>query len=252
MRVMNNVIKQIYDTGVVQDAQGTKYEAFPASISYADGEAIYKAVRDFGAKRTLETGMAFGLSSLFLLQGVADNGGTLHVSIDPYQSSWWHNVGLANVERAGFGGRHRFFGVPSYEAMPELMKAGDQFDAIFIDGNHRFEYSLIDFLFADRLLKKGGCMILHDPWMPSIRKAISFIVQNRAEAYQMATEYGIGRNSGVKKAKKFAELLRENPYDVFPARLFAGMTMDNYCVFRKIRHIDQEELDRTWDLYFPF
>jgi predicted O-methyltransferase YrrM len=249
---MNELIRKIYETGVVEDREGHTYDAFPSSIGHDDGAAIYKVVRDFGSLRTLETGMAYGLSSLFMLQAVTENGGTLHVSIDPYQAAWWHNVGLANVERAGFAASHRFFAAPSYNAMPELLKAGERFDAIFIDGNHRFEYSLIDFVFADQLLNKGGCLILHDPWMPSIRKAISFIVRNRDEAYQIVPEYGIGEDTRWRAAKKLVRALRENPYDLFPARFFARKTLQNYCVFRKTRSIAQEDIDRAWDVYYSF
>jgi len=249
---VNQLIRQIYETGLVEDRDGRKYDAFPSSISHDDGAAIYKAVRDFRALRTLETGMAYGLSSLFMLQAVKDNGGTLHVSIDPYQEAWWHNVGLANVERAGFAASHRFFAAPSYNAMPELIEAGERFDAIFIDGNHRFEYSLIDFIFGDQLLNKGGCLILHDPWMPSIRKAISFIVRNRDESYQIAPEYGIGGDTKWRAGKKFLRALRENPYDLFAARFFARRALRNYCVFRKIRSISQEDIDRAWDVYYSF
>ncbi|MCX5771410.1 MAG: class I SAM-dependent methyltransferase [Candidatus Hydrogenedentes bacterium] len=249
---MNDLIRQIYETGVVEDRDGRKYDVFPSSISRADGEAIYRVVRDSGAVRTLETGMAYGLSSLFMLQAVKDNGGTQHVSMDPYQAAWWHNVGLANVERAGFAANHRFFAAPSYNAMPELLKAGERFDAIFIDGNHRFEYSLIDFIFGDQLLNKGGCLILHDPWMPSIRKAISFIVRNRDESYQIVPEYGIGADTRWRASMKFLKALRENPYDLFAARFFARKTLRNYCVFRKIRSISQEDIDRAWDVYCSF
>ncbi len=48
------------------------------------------------------------------------------------------------------------------------------------------------------------------------------------------------------------QALRKEPYDPFPARYFARRGFHNYCVLRKIRHIEREELDRTWDCYFSF
>lgn len=249
---MNDLIRQIYKTRLVEDLDGQTYEAFPASISHDDGAAIYKVITDFNARRTLETGMAFGVSSLFILQALKDNGGQLHVSIDPYQQTWWHNVGLANVERAGFASCHRFFNTHSGYAMTELIKNDERFDALFIDGNHRFEYSLFDVILGDRLLNKGGCMILHDTWMPSIQKVISFILRNRDESYQLAPEYGVGQVSRWRAAKRLAQNLRKNPYDLFSARFFAKNTFFNYCVFRKIRDIPQEDIDRAWDIYYSF
>ena len=70
---MHPLIESIYETKHVEDADGNRYEAFPASISYEDGMALYNVVRHGDAKRTLEVGMAFGVSSLFILQALDEN-----------------------------------------------------------------------------------------------------------------------------------------------------------------------------------
>jgi predicted O-methyltransferase YrrM len=249
---MHPLIESIYATKHVEDADGNRHEAFPASIPYEDGMALYNVVRHTGAKRTLEVGMAFGVSSLFILQALDENHGTQHTSIDPWQEKWWYRTGLANVRRAGFGRLHRFFLAPSYAAMPKLIEGGEQFDFVFIDGNHRFEYTLMDFMYADRLLNLGGCVMLHDPWLPAIRKVMAFIVRNRNEAYQVAREYMQPPVSLARGIMNGMRTLRETPYDVFSARYFARRAFNNYCVLRKIQHIEPEDLDRTWDCYYSF
>ena len=249
---MHPLIETIYATRCVEDADGNTWEAFPASISHEDGMALYHIVRQAQAKRTLEVGMAFGVSSLFILQALDENHGEQHTSIDPWQEAWWHRAGLANVKRAGFERLHRFFLAPSYEAMPKLIENGEEFDFVFIDGNHRFEYTLMDFMYADRVLRAGGYLMLHDPWLPAIRKVMAFIMRNRDESYQVAPECLRPAASFWQGVMNGLRSLRANPYDVFSARYFARRVFNNYCVLKKIRHIDREDLDRTWDCYDSF
>ena len=44
----------------------------------------------------------------------------------------------------------------------EMMKKGDQFDLIYIDGHHTFYVDLPAFLIAHHLLKLGGCLLVDD------------------------------------------------------------------------------------------
>ena len=53
------------------------------------------------AHNTLEVGMANGMSTLFIAQGVKDNGGGTHTCIDPFQSTQWANTARNSVKRAG-------------------------------------------------------------------------------------------------------------------------------------------------------
>lgn len=44
----------------------------------------------------------------------------------------------------------------------DLMKAGEQFDLIYIDGNHTFYIDLPAFMITNYLLKPGGCILIDD------------------------------------------------------------------------------------------
>ena len=100
---MNTLIESIYSQKIVHDAEGQAISAFPASILRSEGKAIYDLVRQTNAKRTLEIGLAFGLSTLFICQAHLDNGRATdqecHTAFDPLQSSLWKSVGLLNLER---------------------------------------------------------------------------------------------------------------------------------------------------------
>ena len=78
-------------------------------------------------------------------------------------------------------GRFRFMEALSISALPVLASEGLKFDVIFIDGDHRFDTQLADFLLSDAVCPKGGYILLHDVWMASTRKLISFIERNRPD-----------------------------------------------------------------------
>jgi len=170
------LLEQIYETGEVEDEHGERHPSRPTSIAREEAHALARCVRDHGAARTLEVGMAYGLSTLAL----AGAHGGAHVAIDPFQRSDWRSIGILNVARAGLDARVRVIERRSDEALADLAARGERFDLAFVDGLHLFDATLVDFHFADRLLDVGGRVALHDLWMPSIRAAVDFIAANRA------------------------------------------------------------------------
>lgn len=108
VNLVNEVIEEIYSSGFVKDAQGVKYPHDSSSVSFQAGALLYNFVREIKPARTIEIGMAYGLSSLFICQALLDNGGGHHTAIDPFQGSVYKSVGLLNVERAALKKNFRF------------------------------------------------------------------------------------------------------------------------------------------------
>lgn len=175
---MNSVIEEIYQTRICKDPDGNVVNPFGASIPYTDGMVLYQIIREKKATRTLETGMAYGMSTLFMCQGLTDNGGGQHVAIDPEASTTWKSVGMFNVGKAGFKDMVTLYESPSYRVLPKLLADGQRFDVVFIDGLHLFDAVLLDFFYADKLLNTGGYIVFHDTFMPSVRKVLAFIRRN--------------------------------------------------------------------------
>jgi predicted O-methyltransferase YrrM len=246
------LIDEIYGRGTVLDRDGKPREAFPASLPRAEGEALYKIVRDQKPARTLEVGMAFGVSSLFILKAHLENGTADHTAIDPFQTQWFDGLGMLNVERAGFKECVRLFEQPSYLALANLIAAGETFDFIFIDGNHRFEYTLVDFLLSEKLLSVGGHVVLHDTWMPSVTKVVTFIGYNRADSFALVPKYMKAARSTPAALRHAVARFRRNPYEPKVARFFARKQFFNYAVFRKTAHIEEVEYATRWDEYHAF
>jgi predicted O-methyltransferase YrrM len=175
--VLPELLEQIYASGEVRDATGAPVAAFPTAIPREHAVELARLVREEGARRTLETGMAYGLSTVAIASVHPDG---RHVAIDPGQRRDFAGVGLLNVERAGVADRVELIEEPSELALPRLAAGGLELDFVLIDGMHLFDHALVDFFYADRMLRDGGVVVFHDTWMPAIRDAAAFVLANRA------------------------------------------------------------------------
>ena len=255
--VLNEVLDEIYRTGHVWDQQGNRFPAFPTSIHRQEGEVLYRIVSDLPPSRTLEIGLAYGLSSLFICQAHAEHGARddrdscRHTAIDPFQQSYWKDIGLLNLERAGYRDMVRFFEEPSHMVLPRLLQAEESYDVVFIDGAHLFDYVLLDFYYTDRLVRSGGLVILHDVKMPSVRKLLAFILRNLG-TYRLESRYFL---RAVPPWKRFTSTLRallQSPTEIHTWSLpwsqgFADLFSRNFCVLRKVN-----EDSRPWHHYRAF
>lgn len=137
------------------------------------------------ALQTLETGLAFGISTLFICEGLLENGpGGRHVAIDPYEfigsnhQTTHAGVGLQILEDAGIRDLVEFYEEESQIVLPRLLSEGRRFDLAFLDGNHRFEGVFLDLIYAGRLLEEGSIIFVDDAQLPGVRRAAAFCIAN--------------------------------------------------------------------------
>lgn len=256
---MNSLIEEIYRTQQVRDANGNTRSIVPASIFPNEGKALYQLVRRTKAKQTLEIGLAYGLSTLFLCQAHIENQQEFqgedtekpcHTAVDPFQASYWHNIGLLNLERAGFRHLVHFHEQKSQVLLPQLLDKGKSYDFAFIDGAHLFDYVFLDFWYVDQLIKPDGLIMLHDLIMPAIRKLLSFVLRNYN--YVVDPAYHDVQVPPWRKLARLARMIRQHPTEVRGWSLpFTHGPLDlyarNYCVLRKVG-----EDERDWNHYSPF
>jgi predicted O-methyltransferase YrrM len=174
------LIDRIYETGKVEAADGSLVDAFPAALPRFHAQEIERLVRDLDLTRTLETGMAYGLSTLAICAVHEERDDGAHVAIDPHQSTDWGGIGLLNLSRAGLDGRARVIEARSDEALPRLRDEGLRIDFALIDGLHLFDATLVDFFHIDLMLDVGGVVVFHDTWMPAVAQAVAYVQANRA------------------------------------------------------------------------
>jgi len=154
-------------------------------ISPEQGIWLYNLCRQAKSKKTLEIGLAYGFSTLYFLAAIGENGGN-HTAVDPFQSDW-HGIGSRQSRNLNMSDSFRFIEEKSVPALVHLADRRERFDVIFIDGNHRFDDVLVDFILSAELCAMGGYIILDDMWMPAVRMAVAFVRSNRKDFEELKT-----------------------------------------------------------------
>jgi len=175
--IMHALLEAIYATQTVTDGKA-QYSALnakghPTYIDRAEGALLQRAIAAVRPTTTLEIGMAYGVSTLFMCEALAElPHRCTHIAIDPYQNTKWHGIGLRNATDAGFAGLLQFFEERSEFCLPRLVQEGTTIQVALIDGLHRFAQCALEFYFIDRMLPVGGTVIFDDVDWPAIRRVV--------------------------------------------------------------------------------
>lgn len=166
---MNAVLQDLLDTGEFSH-RGRRYPiAHSTSADICRRYAELIVAHD--AKRVVEIGTLFGFSTLFLAGALTQINGHLDTIDIRYAKRTWidgqeiedvHEVAERLVGEAGLGGLVTFHAGDSNALLAQLVEAGGEFDFALIDGSHRFEVALLDFVGVDRMLKVGGHVAIDD------------------------------------------------------------------------------------------
>ena len=192
----NIVLQEILEAKKVKDATG-KIVRLDSNVAPDEGLYLYNLIKQNNMTRTLEVGMAFGVSTLYIAQAhydlghsesVLPNGNAddtssqrSHYAIDPFQSTQWKSIGSFNLMRANLRALVQLIEQESHFALPQLaMHEKETFQLCFIDGMHLFDYTLIDFYYSDLIVEGNGYIVFDDAHMPSVQKVIAHALKNRA------------------------------------------------------------------------
>jgi predicted O-methyltransferase YrrM len=161
-------------------SDGTSHDLFPVAISAEEGESLRNWVIREGATYTIEVGLGYGISTLYICDGLLStaNAAVHHVAIDPNQSTRFADCGLQFLEDAGIRNIVEHHSEESQIVLPRLLSDARQFDLAFVDGNHRFDGALVDLVLLRRLVRPGGTVFVDDFQLPSVSRAVSFCVTN--------------------------------------------------------------------------
>jgi predicted O-methyltransferase YrrM len=251
------LLERIYESGTIRLPSGETLRADRNGMPKAEGEHLHELVRAERPGTTLEVGMAFGLSTVFICQALSDGGGRRHIVMDPNQNSDYHGVGLRHLDAAGLRHLVEFFEESSHRVLPRLEAAGTKVDFAFIDGVHLFDYTLLEFFFIDRMLRPGGLMVFDDLQLPAVRKVVRYAVGNRGYADESA---GPGTGAVRAAGRRVKRLVRG--LGAFPAavRFALGGERHEYLsreigwprrnglgILRKVK-----DDDRHWEHYVDF
>lgn len=169
----------LYAGGKHLGTDGQLHEIDPiVRVSDAQGEIIAKLHRSLRPTLSIEIGLAYGFSTIFILDAMKEANYGHHVALDPAEESLFHGIGLQAVKDAGLGERFEWMQRYSADALPTLLREGKHAQFIYIDGAHLFDYALVDFFLSDQILDIGGMILMDDMWMASIKRVVSFISKN--------------------------------------------------------------------------
>lgn len=180
-RRVTEVISRLTESeSVVARRDGTFHRIFPFAVHPREAEVLEEWVKREDAASTVEIGLGYGLSTLFICRGLLANGheSARHVALDPNQTRGFSACGLQAIDEAGLGAMVEFHEEASETGLPRLLVQGRSFDLAFIDGNHRFEFVFLDLMYLGRLVRPGKVVFLDDYQLPSIKKAVRFCTTN--------------------------------------------------------------------------
>lgn len=154
-------------------------------------QILYDVAVNMPSYRILELGVRLGVSTVALLLAAKKvNGHLWSIDVDPcvravktvkdngLDSYWTFMIGDDKTLLLGF--------------------TENSMDMVFIDTSHQYEHTLQELRLCDRILRKGGVMLLHDTVgrdYPDVMKAVSVFLREQQEKYvfkELGSRYGLG------------------------------------------------------------
>jgi predicted O-methyltransferase YrrM len=252
--VLHPLVEKILTTGRTELPDGRAVTA-NSYIPRDECELLYEVIAASGALRVVETGMAYGVSSLCIADAIHRNANGRScrlVSIDSHQTISFQRAAVHLLERAGYGAESTLIEEPSQLALPRLVAQGESFDGGFIDGWHTFDHTLIDFFFIDQMLETGGIVVFDDVGYPAINAAVRFILANRDYELTHVLKTQRPAAASLRLRRKIKRLLRPL------ARTDRDPKPEHETLFRRIENVHAVALrkrgsdTRRWDHFERF
>ncbi len=178
----NPVLNRILSTHHVTDGTVTLNLNHPdtpgrdSHLTEDEGKILEQIVDEIRPATTLEVGMAYGVSTLFICEALRRSSGrqAVHYAIDPFQATLWRDIGRRHVAEAGYDSIVRVIEERSEFALPDLVRRGVHVDFALIDGWHTFDQVMLEFYYINRLLNVGGVVAFDDAARPGINRVIRY------------------------------------------------------------------------------
>ncbi len=210
-----DVIERLFrDRSAVARSDGSVHSLFPLSISSAEGEALRKWVKREQASRTIEIGLGYGISALFVCEGLLANNAAAarHVVVDPYQATRFADCGLQVLAEAGLTELVEYHPEESQIILPRLLAEGRTIDLAFVDGNHRFDGVFLDLIYLGQLVRAGGILFIDDYQLSAVARATSFCTTNLGwTVEEVSTDDDLHHWAVLRTA----HVPRERPFDYY-------------------------------------
>ena len=157
----------------------TAIEASARMIPLEDLTILANIVDRLKPVRSYEVGLLSGSSAVTIMAAKPAGAGVLHIACDPYQTSLYDGRALKVISDLGFADRFRFAEEAAHASMPKVLAEDGQVqDLVFLDGNHKFDYTLVEWFFADKMIRVGGVVVFDDCHYPMVQAVANFVEAN--------------------------------------------------------------------------
>jgi predicted O-methyltransferase YrrM len=211
---MNAVLESILSTATVSDGSTVltlnhpEFPTLPTHVDPAEGAFLQELIADVRPHTSLEIGMAYGVSTLFICEALdRARPDARHIVMDPFQRSLWRGIGLQNAERAGYGHMLEFHEERSELLLPRLVERGTTLDFAFIDGWHTFDQVMVEFYYINRMLRIGGVVAFDDADRPTVNRVVRYALNYPAYEVVRRKAQGPVDGSLLGRARRAASYL---------------------------------------------
>lgn len=195
-----------------------------------EGDLLYQLASQTSNGRALEIGCATGSTAVYILAGMPQG----HLTSIDFAHGDHERSGEALIARAGYAERHTLIEADSAVALPDLSKAGERYDLIFLDGWKSFDHVLVDAFYCARMLRPGGFMIFDDAKMHAVLKCISLLKSHYE--FDPVDNYAMVGGSRLRLWHT----------------LISRQTRPPYLALRKTKEIDQTPAGSIFDFWASF
>ena len=243
------LVARIVSQGFVETAGGERLRLH-SGTSIAQCEFVAGLVGEIKPVKSVEIGLAFGISTLYICEQLIRQEHREHIVCDPFQHDHvWQGAGLANLAIAGYGDIVRFVEESGDRVVARMALADERIQFCYIDADKRFDSNLVYFWWLDKVLDVGGVLVWDDCDWPSLRRLARLVASH--PNYSVCAVHGSPRADWKQRAWHWAALVHRvgNVGRIAAdARHDRSLGIDHHCIaFRKIsdRAID-------WDWYPEF
>ena len=174
----SELAKQIQRDGFVQTSTG-KQLPLRSATDAAQCEFLSSLVSTIKPEQSVEIGLAYGLSTLYICEALSSQKVARHMVCDPFQfDDVWQGVGVKNIADAGYGDIVQFNEVPGDRMLARMALDANRIQFAYVDADKRFDANLVYFWWLDQMLDVGGILVWDDCDWPALRRVARIIAQH--------------------------------------------------------------------------
>lgn len=189
---MLQTLKEIFELGTIEvDERAIRVEV-NSHTPYSQGIFLQKIFDEVKPVKSLEIGLAYGISTLFILEKchLNNNKAGCHIVIEPYS---WGPAALHNINKENLGKYLQIKSSLSHDVLPVMHQNNERIQFAYIDTTKLFDVVLQDFFFIDKILDIGGVVIFDDSNSAGVDMVVRFV--NTLPNYDVYGRCGVEKRS---------------------------------------------------------